>query len=186
MAANAHLWAIGFDSETRAEEVRGEIENLGWGAGRGGKYLVLLDEAVIVRHFDGSFTFNRKPAPWGEYLLVSAAAGFLVGLVMAVPLTGAVFGASLGAIGVMLMSTRAGISNVFVRDVERLLQPGTSALLVDDDVIDLDVIRYAIQGLGGKVLKTNVDPQRASLIQATLALARPEAHDRAAAAATSR
>ena len=174
MATNAHLWAIGFDAETRAEEVRREIEILGWGAGRGGKYLLLLDEVVLVRHNDGSFTLEQERAPWRGYILVFTAVGFLAGLFMTVPLTGALFGALLGLIGVVLMTAKAGVSDEFVRDVEQLMQPGTSALLVVDDVNNLEVIRYAIQGLGGRVLKTNVDPQRAGLIQATLALARPK------------
>ena len=33
----------------------------------------------------------------------------------------------------------------------------------------MDVILHAIRGLGGTVLKTNVDVERAKLIQATLA-----------------
>jgi uncharacterized membrane protein len=35
----------------------------------------------------------------------------------------------------------------------------------------MDVILHAIRGLGGTVLKTNVDRKRAQLIQATLAAA---------------
>jgi len=33
----------------------------------------------------------------------------------------------------------------------------------------MDIILYKIRGLGGRVLKTNVDVARAKLIQATLA-----------------
>ena len=43
---------------------------------------------------------------------------------------------------------------------------GPSAL---DDEGDMEVILHAIRGLGGKVLKTNVDVERAKLIRATLA-----------------
>jgi len=174
MGTAPHLWAIGFDNETRAAEVRREIEELGWGVGRGGKYLLLLDEAVVVRHADGSLAFDRKPVPWRAWLVISALVGFLLGLLLDVPFTGALFGGLIGAVGVAVLTARVGPSNDFVRDVERLLQPGTSALLVVSDVNNLDVIRHTIQGLGGRVLKTNVDPQRASLIQETLATARSE------------
>ena len=51
------------------------------------------------------------------------------------------------------------------------MKPGTSALFVLDDEGDMDVILHAIQGLGGTVLRTNVDLQRAQLIQSTLAAA---------------
>jgi len=174
MGMNVHLWAIGFDNETRAAEVRSEIEELGWGPGRGGKYLLLLDDAVLVRHADGSLTFDRTPAPWRESLVVGAVTGWLLGLLLAAPLSGALCGGLLGAVGVAVLTARAGLSNDFVQDVERLLRPGASALLVADDVNSLDVIRHAIRGLGGRVLKTNVDPERARLIQETLAMARPE------------
>jgi uncharacterized membrane protein len=48
------------------------------------------------------------------------------------------------------------------------MKPGTSALLVLDEQGDLEVILHAIRGLGGTVLKTNVDLERAKLIQTTL------------------
>jgi uncharacterized membrane protein len=38
------------------------------------------------------------------------------------------------------------------------MRPGTSALFLLDDAGDMEVILHAIQGLGGTVLKTNVDP----------------------------
>jgi uncharacterized membrane protein len=51
------------------------------------------------------------------------------------------------------------------------MKPGTSALFVldEEENEDLDVTLHAIRGLGGTVLKTNVDLERAKLIQSTLA-----------------
>ena len=49
------------------------------------------------------------------------------------------------------------------------MKPGTSAIFVLDDEGDMDVILHRIRGLGGTVLKTNVDLERARLIQSTLA-----------------
>jgi uncharacterized membrane protein len=62
-----------------------------------------------------------------------------------------------------------GISEDFIRDVEALMKPGTSALFVLDDAGDMEVILDKIQGLGGTVVKTNVDLEQAKLIQSTLA-----------------
>jgi uncharacterized membrane protein len=169
MTSGAHLWAIGYDDTVRAEQVRDEITNLGWGSGRGGKYLLLYDIAVIVRHSDGSFTFDREPFPGTANILGCTAVGFLAGLALAAPLTGATLGALLGGAGTAAMAAEAGISDDFVREIERLMQPGTSALFILDDAGDMEVILHEIQGLGGTVLKTNVDPQRAKLIQSTLA-----------------
>ena len=162
-----HLWAIGYDDMERAEQVRDEITRLGWDT----HYLTLLDVAVVVRHPDGSFTCNRERFPTVANLLGCTAVGFLAGLVLLAPLTGAAVGALLGGAGTAASVTAVGIGDDFVREVEGLMQPGTSALFVLDSEGDMEVILHAIQGLGGTVLRTNVDLQRAQLIQSTLAAA---------------
>jgi uncharacterized membrane protein len=174
MTTDAHLWAIGYDDMTRAGQVREEIKQLAWGSDRAGQYLILYDIAVVVRHADGSFTFDREAFPGGANILACTAVGFLAGLALAAPLTGATVGALLGGAGSAAMAAEAGISGDFVREVERLMRPGTSALFVLDDAGDMDVILHAIRSLGGTVLKTNVDPERAKLIQSTLAAALSE------------
>jgi uncharacterized membrane protein len=94
--------------------------------------------------------------------------GFLVGLVLGAPLVGATVGAMAGGAGTAV-SAAVGIGEDFVREVEGLMKPGTSALFVLDSEGDMDVILHTIRGLGGTVLKTNVDLARAKLIQSTLA-----------------
>jgi uncharacterized membrane protein len=49
-----------------------------------------------------------------------------------------------------------------------MMRPGTSALFLLDQEGNLDGILHRIRGLGGTVLKTNVDLDRAKLIQSTL------------------
>ena len=49
------------------------------------------------------------------------------------------------------------------------MNPGTSALFILDEELDMEVILHQIRGLGGTVLKTNVDLERARLIQSALA-----------------
>jgi uncharacterized membrane protein len=171
MTAAAHLWAIGYDDMVRADQVREEITRLGWDKGQAEKYLILLDIAVVVRHPDGSFTFDRTPFPGVANILGCTAVGFLAGLVLAAPLTGATIGALVGGVGTAASAATAGISADFVREVEGLMKPGTSALFVLDDQGDMEMILHKIRGLGGTVLKTNVDLQRAKLIQSTLAAA---------------
>jgi uncharacterized membrane protein len=82
-------------------------------------------------------------------------------------MTGAAIGALLGAAG-STVANAVGIESQFITAVQGILKPGTSALLVLDDEGDMDVILHAIRGLGGTVLKTNVDVARAKLIQSTL------------------
>jgi uncharacterized membrane protein len=169
MGAAAHLWAIGYDDMKRADQVRGEITRLGWEQ----HYLLLEDVAVVVRHHDGSFTFDRKQFPGVTNILACTTVGFLAGLVLAAPLAGAAIGAVLGGAGTTAAAASAGIDNDFILDVAGLMKPGTSALFVLDAEGEMDVILHAIRGLGGTVLKTNVDLERAKLIQSTLATSAP-------------
>ncbi len=101
MKSDTHLWAIGFDDTERADQVRDQIIELGWGAGKAGKYLILEDIAIVVRHPDGSFTFDRKPFPSIANIVASTGAGFLAGLVLAAPITGATLGAIVGGAGTL-------------------------------------------------------------------------------------
>jgi uncharacterized membrane protein len=170
MSAQAHLWAIGFDDMTSADQVRGDITALGWGQGRAAKYIVLFDAAVVVRHPDGSYTFDRERFPAVANVVGGTLLGFLAGLALGAPFTGAAIGAVLTSAATAAPSA-VGIDDQFVRGVEAQMKPGTSVLFVLDDVSDLDAILDTIRGRGGKVLKTNVDLERARLIQSTLAKA---------------
>ena len=173
MTTAAHLWAIGYDDMVRADQVRDEIAELG-------KSLLLEDIAVVVRHPDGSFTIGRQPCRGLANVLVCSGVGFFAGLVLLAPLTGATSGALAGATmgaffgGADFVATHAGISKAFLREVAAMIKPGTSALFVLDDEGDMEMILHKIRGLGGTVLKTNVDLERARLIQSTLAAASPE------------
>lgn len=164
VSGSGHLWAIGYDDMLRAGQVKDEITGIGWDE----HYLLLSDVAVVVRHPDGSFTVDREPFPAVANILGCSAVGFLAGLVVAAPLAGAAVGAVLGGAG-SAAAAGVGIGDDFVRDVEAMMKPGTSVLFVLDDEGEMDVILHAIRGLGGTVLKTNVDVERATLIQATLA-----------------
>jgi uncharacterized membrane protein len=176
MITAAHLWAIGYEDMERAYQVRDEITRLAWEKGGVTEDLILLDIAVVVRHPDGTFTLDRKPFPGVGNILGCTAVGFLAGLVVAAPLTGATLGALVGGAGTAIAAAAAaGIDEHFIREVEALMKPGTSALFVLDEEGNMDVILHTIQGLGGTVLKTNVDVERVKLIQATLAAPSAEA-----------
>src|SRR5262249_31054829 len=120
------------------------------------------------RHPDGSFTVDHESFPAAANVLAWTAAGFIAGLVIAAPLSGAAIGTALGAAG-SAIAAGGRICGDLVRRVGAVMKPGTSALFVLDDEGDMDVILHTIHGLGGTVLKTNVDTKRARLIQSTLA-----------------
>ena len=167
-----HLWALGYDDMGRAEQVRAEISRLGES-----RCLVLLDTAVVVRYPDGCLTLNGEPFAAALNFGGHSFASFLTSLALgAPPLTGAAVGAFVRAAG--SAAAEVGIDADFIREVEELIKPGTSALFVLDREGDMQSILQGIRGLGGTVLKTNVDLERTRLIQSTLAAASAETSDR--------
>src|SRR5262249_40353342 len=155
----AHLWAIGFDGMQRADQFRAEIARLGER-----HCLILLNTAVVVRYPDGSVTLDGEPFVAVINFSGHTFASFLAGLVLCdPPLTGAAVGALVRSTGGA--SGQVGIDEDFIREVEALMKPGTSALFVLDQEGDMDAILQGIRGLGGTILKTNVDLKRAKLIQ---------------------
>jgi uncharacterized membrane protein len=163
MSKSEHLWAVGFDDTGGAAQVRDEITRLAWEKHQ----LILLDVAVAVRYPDGCFTLNGEPFSPATKIHGGTLTHFLAGLALGSHfLTGLAGGATFTMIGAR---TEVGISDNFVREVGCLMQPGTSVLFVLDEVGDMDAILRAIRGLGGKVLKTNVDLEQVRLIQSTLA-----------------
>jgi uncharacterized membrane protein len=163
MTTTKHLWAIGFDDMTRADQVRDEIIRIA----RDPNELTLKDVAVVMRHPDGSLNIDRQPVAALNYFLHCIAVGFLTGVVLYAPLTGATVGAMMRGADIAA-STALGIHNDFIREVEGLLKRGTSALFVLDVAKSLDIILDQIRGLGETVLRTNVDVDRARLVQSTL------------------
>ena len=161
METTGHLWAIGYEDTERAALVRDEIIRLGWDK----SYLLLFLEgiAVVVRHPDGTYSINRSPSPGVVFFLGVGLAGFLAGLVIGMPLAGAAFGASLagGAAGSWPTASRStGTSSARCKDT---MGPGTSALFILAEEGDMDKLLPAIRGLGGTILKTNVDIGRSEV-----------------------
>ena len=163
MTESGHLWAVGYPDMGRAEQVRARMSELSET-----HCLDLLDTAVAVRYPDGSVTLDGIPFVPIRSIRGRGLASFLAGLALAVPtLTPAAVGALLSATGTD--SATVGISKDFIREVEGLMAPGTSVLFVLDRERDMAAILQGIRGLGGTVQKTNVDIERAKLIQSTLA-----------------
>jgi uncharacterized membrane protein len=165
MTTAAHLWAIGYDDTVRAAEVRDEIVRLG-----GTHCLILMDTAVVVRYADGTAMLNGEPFYVSTDVPGRRLASLLAGVALAVPLlTSAAVGAALK--GSTSAAVDVGIGEGFLCEIERLMKPGTSALFVLDQEGEMAEILGGIRGLGGTVLKTSVDLERAKLIQSTLAAA---------------
>src|SRR6516225_8166930 len=162
MIKGAHLWAIGYDDMEGAEQLRAQIAKLGES-----RCLIVHDTAVAVRYPDGTVTLDGEPLVSAPKLGCRSLASFLAGLALgAPPLTGAAAGALVKSTGGI--ATPVGIDDEFISQVAALMKPGTSTLFVLDQVGEMSAILQGIRGLGGTVLKTNVDIERARLIQSTL------------------
>ena len=66
-------------------------------------------------------------------------------------------------------SHEVGIDEPFQKEIGSMMRPGTSALLVLDIAHDVNAVLERLRGLGGTILKRDVEIERANLIQATLA-----------------
>src|SRR5262249_43763854 len=139
MRSTKHLWAVGYDDMERAGQVRDEIVRLGWVENR----LLLADLAVVVRHLDGSFTFDRERFPTGANIMGASAVGFLAGLVVGVPIVGAAVGAMVGGAGTAMHAMSGGIAGGFIKDAQRLRKTGKSALFVLDSAGGREVILHS-------------------------------------------
>jgi uncharacterized membrane protein len=172
MTSDAHLWAIGYDDVARAEQLRSEMIKLG------NKHtLTLLDTAVAVRHRDGVVTLDGEPLEPALNFGGHSFASFLAGLALAAPpLTGAAVDSLTRGTGGA--AAEVGIDEAFIDEVKAQMQPGSSALFLLDHEGDMEETLQGIRGLGGTVLKTNVDVTRARLIQSTLAATPTHTDDR--------
>ena len=170
MTKRAHLWAAGYEGVERAEQTRTAITRL-----HEKHCLTVLNTALVVRYADGSVTLDGEPFVATTNFREHTFASFLAGLSLgAPPLIAAAAGALVRGTGAV--AGEVGISDEFICEVEQMMKPGTSALFVLDEAGDMAAILQGIRGLGGTILKTNVDLERAQLIQTTLAAntAQPE------------
>jgi uncharacterized membrane protein len=162
---SAHLWAIGYDSVNRADQVRKVIVSLADPQHE----LQLLDIAVLVRTPEGSLQLNGRPLPIGNRAGRHGTLGLLAGFALAVPLLTDEAVSQLFDSSMPELSQAVGIDEPFQNQIGSMMRPGSSALLVLDIAEDVNALLRSLRGLGGTILRTDVDLERANLIQATLA-----------------
>jgi len=157
----SELVVIGYDTEFKADEVRLTLLKMQK------DYLIDLEDAVVaVKHADGKVKLHQS------YPLPAAGAvgggfwGLLIGTIFLSPLLGAAVGAAAGAAAGALSDI--GINDAFMKELAGTLQPGSSALFVLVRKATPDKVLEAIQGLGGKVLKTSLSHDDEAKLQAAL------------------
>ena len=93
--------------------------------------------------------------------------GALVGLIFMMPLAGAAVGAASGALGGKF--TDLGINDDFMKEAAKTLQSGNAALFLLIRKMTTDKVMAALQGSGGKILRSSFDETKEEALQAALA-----------------
>ncbi|HEY1922646.1 MAG TPA: DUF1269 domain-containing protein [Tepidisphaeraceae bacterium] len=163
MANRANFWVIVYDNSARAEQVRQNIAKL---IARTNS-IDLADIAVLQLDQAGSFTLDQQPFSQSGNIFSGSVAWFLAGLSLGVPINGSAHDPQLGSAWSNI-SGSVGIDRKFVVDLNRLMKPGRSALLVVDRTGSVQKILRGIAGPGGTMLTARADLEHACLIQSTL------------------
>jgi uncharacterized membrane protein len=93
--------------------------------------------------------------------------GSLIGLLFMMPLVGAAVGAASGALSGKF--TDVGISDEFMKEAGKTLQSGNAALFLLIRKMTTDKVLAALQGSGGKVLRSSFDETKEEAVRAALA-----------------
>jgi uncharacterized membrane protein len=159
------LLVIEFPTEAQAEEVRQKILAMQK------DYLIELGDAVVaVKAADGSVKLNQLVQPVKSGAVSGMFWGALIGLIFLNPIAGAAVGAASGAISGKF--TDLGINDDFMRDAAATLQSGNAALFLLIRRMTTDKVMAALEGAGGKVLRSSFDETKDEALQAALAGAR--------------
>lgn len=155
------LFAIAFQGEERAEEVRRELEKL-----EGEALIDLEDSVVVVRRVDGKVRLHQSRGGAVKGAAGGGLTGLLIGSLFLTPFLGAAFGALAGAFSRGLSDT--GIDDEFIRQLASTLDPGSSALFVLVRKADPEKVMARMEGIGGRILTTTVGKEREAALQALL------------------
>lgn len=145
----AHLIAITFDDEHRADEVRTELLRLQR------EYLVDLEDAVTaIRKPDGSVKLRQLYSLTASGAVGGGFWGALIGLIFLNPLLGLGVGAAAGALAGAL--TDVGIDDKFMKELAQRAQSGSSVLFVLVRQATPDKVLSELERYEGHVLHTSL------------------------------
>jgi uncharacterized membrane protein len=157
----ADLVAIGYPDETTAIEAQAECERLA-------QELIIQPDAIaaIIRHKDGKIKVHSSAHPVAGGTAYGMFWGLLFGLLFFVPFFGMAVGAGMGALFGKIENS--GVNKEFQKQVQDMLQPGTSALFVVVEKVTPDKAVDALSKFGGTVLKTSLSKEAEAELQAEL------------------
>jgi uncharacterized membrane protein len=176
------LIVVGFKGTRRASEVLSELQKLD------DKWVIDLDDAVSAyRTDDGKLRIDQSvQATRGQGADLGVLVGGMLGALVAAPFTGGLSaaaaagavgagvaggglaGAATGAADATDWKNRYGISDDFVSQLGKIVNPGESAVFVLLRTATPDVVVEKFRGYGGKVLRTNLSIRDAARVQREL------------------
>lgn len=155
------LVVVAYDSEEKANEVRGKLMSMSK------EYLISLEDAVVaVKKEDGKVKLQQMMNLTAGGAMGGGFWGLLIGTIFLNPLLGAAIGAAGGAVGGALADV--GINDKFMKDLAESFQPGTSLLFVQYGKATPDKVVDELRGEGGKVIKTSLTHEDEAKLQAAL------------------
>lgn len=157
----SELFAIAYDDEFKAEEVRLVLAKL-----QKSHLIELEDAAVVVKDTEGKVQLKQAVNLAAAGAVSGGFWGLLIGTLFFVPLVGAAIGAASGALGGALSDI--GVDDDFIRELGATLTPGTSALFILARKYTPDKVLAEIAPFGGKVLQTSLTKDQEAELQAIL------------------
>lgn len=141
------------------------------------EYLIELHDAVIVRRNEkGKLTLQQSVNLTSAGALGGSLWGILIGLIFAGPLgspVGGLAGAGIGALSGYLNDY--GIDDDYIRSLSKEVEPCCSALFVVAHSMTAERMIAALEGTGGKVVKTSLPADVEVRLQEAVRKARAEA-----------
>jgi uncharacterized membrane protein len=177
-----NLIVVGFGGTRRASEVLSELQKLE------DNWTIDLDDAVAAyRTDDGQLRIDQSVMPTrGQGADMGVLVGGMLGALIAAPFTGGLSAVAAGtaigatAAGTGLVGAAAGaddatdwkktygITDDFVNDVGRLIQPGNSAVFALVRTGSPELVAERFRGYGGKILTTTLSARQAANVERTL------------------
>lgn len=160
----ADLVVIGYPDEQTAQSVYAKVEELRK------QFIIDGTAAVLSRTADGKVHVETPTGAVGAGAATGALWGGLIGLLFLVPVGGLVLGGIMGAL--MGKVADMGIDDGFRQQVQDVLKPGTSAVVLVFSKVTPDKALDALAPYGGQVLRTSLTSEAEEELTKALAHAR--------------
>jgi uncharacterized membrane protein len=163
------LIVLAFDNDRAAFEVRDKL------IGLQKEHLIrLADAAVAIRRQDGHLQIKQVRDLAAEGAIGGAFWGFLAGILFWVPLLGMAVGTLTGALSGALADH--GISDDFIAEVSKAIEPGQSALFLLIVDATTDRVVEEIAAWKPRLIRTNLSREQEKKLRTAFSEANMEQH----------